>query len=211
MSSALRPASSTSTRSIRSPARADNPIDHSRRLRRGRAAGAPQDHRGDRRQRAAPERSQAPPPGIHPDRYAQHPLHLRRRVRRTGGDRSANASARQSPMGFGGLEDETEEIDELCCHHMNHDDLLKYGLIPEFVGRLPVAVALDPLSREELMRILVEPQECGRQAVSEVLRARQCRTGLHAGRARSHRAARPSNARPALAACARPSRKCCST
>jgi ATP-dependent Clp protease ATP-binding subunit ClpX len=31
-------------------------------------------------------------------------------------------------------------------------------LIPEFVGRLPVTVALDPLSRDELKRILVEPK-----------------------------------------------------
>ncbi|MEW6541872.1 MAG: ATP-dependent Clp protease ATP-binding subunit ClpX [Bacillota bacterium] len=37
-------------------------------------------------------------------------------------------------------------------------DLLKYGLIPEFVGRLPVIVTLDPLSQEDLVRILVEPR-----------------------------------------------------
>jgi ATP-dependent Clp protease ATP-binding subunit ClpX len=42
--------------------------------------------------------------------------------------------------------------------HANFDDLLKYGLIPEFVGRLPIVVALDPLSRDDLMRILVEPK-----------------------------------------------------
>jgi ATP-dependent Clp protease ATP-binding subunit ClpX len=42
--------------------------------------------------------------------------------------------------------------------HLTHDDLLKYGLIPEFVGRLPITVALDPLSRSELKRILVEPK-----------------------------------------------------
>jgi ATP-dependent Clp protease ATP-binding subunit ClpX len=38
------------------------------------------------------------------------------------------------------------------------DDLLKYGLIPEFVGRLPVSVSLDLLTREDLIRILVEPK-----------------------------------------------------
>lgn len=37
-------------------------------------------------------------------------------------------------------------------------DLLKYGLIPEFVGRLPVIVTLDPLNQEDLVRILVEPR-----------------------------------------------------
>lgn len=38
------------------------------------------------------------------------------------------------------------------------DDLLKYGLIPEFVGRLPVTVSLDNLNKEALIRILTEPK-----------------------------------------------------
>jgi len=38
------------------------------------------------------------------------------------------------------------------------DDLLKYGLIPEFVGRLPVTVNVDPLDRETLVKILTEPK-----------------------------------------------------
>jgi ATP-dependent Clp protease ATP-binding subunit ClpX len=42
--------------------------------------------------------------------------------------------------------------------HVMPDDLLKYGLIPEFVGRLPVVATLDPLDEEALMRILVEPK-----------------------------------------------------
>src|SRR5687768_9759287 len=43
-------------------------------------------------------------------------------------------------------------------HHVDHDDLLKFGLIPEFIGRLPIHVALDELRRDELMRILTEPK-----------------------------------------------------
>jgi ATP-dependent Clp protease ATP-binding subunit ClpX len=38
------------------------------------------------------------------------------------------------------------------------DDLLRYGLIPELVGRLPVTVPLDALDEDALMRILVEPK-----------------------------------------------------
>lgn len=38
------------------------------------------------------------------------------------------------------------------------EDLLKYGLIPEFVGRMPVVVALDALDEDALMRILTEPR-----------------------------------------------------
>lgn len=37
-------------------------------------------------------------------------------------------------------------------------DIIKYGLIPEFVGRLPVEVALDPLDEDALVRILKEPK-----------------------------------------------------
>jgi ATP-dependent Clp protease ATP-binding subunit ClpX len=38
------------------------------------------------------------------------------------------------------------------------EDLLQYGLIPEFVGRLPVVVTLEALTRETLIRILTEPK-----------------------------------------------------
>ena len=37
-------------------------------------------------------------------------------------------------------------------------DLVKFGMIPEFVGRVPVTVALDMLDEEALVRILVEPK-----------------------------------------------------
>ena len=38
------------------------------------------------------------------------------------------------------------------------DDLLRYGLIPELVGRLPVSVALDSLDEDALVKILLEPK-----------------------------------------------------
>ncbi|MCS7259346.1 MAG: ATP-dependent Clp protease ATP-binding subunit ClpX, partial [Anaerolineae bacterium] len=38
------------------------------------------------------------------------------------------------------------------------DDLMRYGLIPEFVGRLPVTVVVDPLDRDALVRVLTEPR-----------------------------------------------------
>ena len=42
--------------------------------------------------------------------------------------------------------------------HILPEDLLKYGLIPEFVGRLPVIVTLDALDKEALIKILTEPK-----------------------------------------------------
>ncbi|MBA2521218.1 MAG: ATP-dependent Clp protease ATP-binding subunit ClpX [Chloroflexota bacterium] len=70
----------------------------------------------------------------------------------------AKRIGRQKPIGFGSRDDEAAANEPNPLQHLIHDDLLKYGLIPEFVGRLPVSVALDQLSRDELMRILSEPK-----------------------------------------------------
>ncbi|MDD5603178.1 MAG: ATP-dependent Clp protease ATP-binding subunit ClpX, partial [Eubacteriales bacterium] len=50
-----------------------------------------------------------------------------------------------------------KDIDEILRHVLPHD-LIKFGLIPEFVGRLPVVVTLHSLSHEALVRILTEPK-----------------------------------------------------
>lgn len=42
--------------------------------------------------------------------------------------------------------------------HIIPEDLLKFGLIPEFIGRLPVMAALDKLTNDDLVRILTEPK-----------------------------------------------------
>ena len=42
--------------------------------------------------------------------------------------------------------------------HIQPEDLLKYGLIPEFIGRLPVIVTLEELSKEALVQIITEPK-----------------------------------------------------
>lgn len=55
-------------------------------------------------------------------------------------------------------EAKSAEEDENVLVHLIPDDLLKYGLIPEFVGRLPVQVSLDPLDKAALVRILTEPK-----------------------------------------------------
>ncbi len=43
-------------------------------------------------------------------------------------------------------------------HNVQPEDLVKFGIIPELIGRLPVTVALDNLDREALVRILSEPK-----------------------------------------------------
>jgi len=44
--------------------------------------------------------------------------------------------------------------------HVEPEDLMKFGLIPEFVGRLPVVAELMPLTEDDLVRILSEPRNC---------------------------------------------------
>ena len=43
-------------------------------------------------------------------------------------------------------------------HEVQTEDLLKFGLIPEFIGRLPVIATLDELQEQDLVRILKEPK-----------------------------------------------------
>jgi ATP-dependent Clp protease ATP-binding subunit ClpX len=62
-------------------------------------------------------------------------------------------------IGFGSDVDSRlkEESDEML-QHVQPEDLLKYGLIPEFVGRLPVISTLRSLAEDDLIRILTEPK-----------------------------------------------------
>ena len=61
-------------------------------------------------------------------------------------------------MGFKSGPHEEQKKESAILSHLIPDDLLKFGLIPEFVGRLPVAVSLDSLDKDALIRILTEPK-----------------------------------------------------
>lgn len=52
----------------------------------------------------------------------------------------------------------TEKKDINFAKEIQPDDLIKFGLIPEFVGRMPVVVGLDDLNKDALSKILVEPK-----------------------------------------------------
>ncbi|MGM0501784.1 MAG: ATP-dependent Clp protease ATP-binding subunit ClpX [Bacillota bacterium] len=62
-------------------------------------------------------------------------------------------------LGFGAdiQSKEEEELGEIL-KHIKSQDLLQYGLIPEFVGRVPVLVTLDKLDQDALVQILTEPR-----------------------------------------------------
>jgi ATP-dependent Clp protease ATP-binding subunit ClpX len=60
-------------------------------------------------------------------------------------------------IGFGNRQQETVDRDNLL-QYVTHQDLRAFGLIPELIGRLPVLTYLEPLDKEALQRILVEPR-----------------------------------------------------
>ena len=65
----------------------------------------------------------------------------------------------RSTMGFGADIKKADEKDIAeVLQNIEPEDLLKFGLIPEFIGRLPVIVALHPLKEEALIRLLPEPK-----------------------------------------------------
>ena len=63
-------------------------------------------------------------------------------------------------MGFGAeAERATEDLsDEKLRREVEPEDLLRFGMIPEFVGRLPIVCAMEALTEAELVRVLTEPK-----------------------------------------------------
>jgi len=59
-------------------------------------------------------------------------------------------------LGFG--EPEKKSAAELITTRIEPEDLMRYGLIPEFIGRLPIVTMLSALTEEDLVRVLVEPK-----------------------------------------------------
>src|SRR5216684_2053845 len=76
-----------------------------------------------------------------------------------GLDRLIESRIRQTAIGFGAqIQPKSKRSVAESLAHVMPQDLLKYGMIPEFVGRLPIVVPLDPLDEADLVRILVEPK-----------------------------------------------------
>ena len=76
-----------------------------------------------------------------------------------GIDKVIDRRLTKSVMGFGAdiEKKDSKDMAELL-QQGQPEDLLKFGLIPEFIGRLPVIVALHPLNEDALVRILTEPK-----------------------------------------------------
>ncbi len=74
-------------------------------------------------------------------------------------ERIIESRVRQTSMGFGAqVEPRSKQHLAELLRQIMPQDLLRYGLIPEFIGRLPVIVPLDPLDESDLVAVLVEPK-----------------------------------------------------
>jgi ATP-dependent Clp protease ATP-binding subunit ClpX len=65
----------------------------------------------------------------------------------------------QHPMGFGAdVKDKKNKNLKELYEALHPDDLIHFGMIPEFIGRLPITVSLEELKRDDLKRIITEPR-----------------------------------------------------
>ena len=76
-----------------------------------------------------------------------------------GLDKIIEKRTSKKTMGFGAdiVSSSERDVGEILAMVQQHD-LLKFGIIPELVGRLPVIASLDSLTRDDLVRILTEPK-----------------------------------------------------
>ena len=75
-----------------------------------------------------------------------------------GLDKIVQARKDDTSLGFGGRVKNTDEMDYQLFDDVKPQDLTKFGLIPEFVGRVPIVVNLQPLDESALVKILTEPK-----------------------------------------------------
>lgn len=72
-------------------------------------------------------------------------------------------------IGFGADSKQSYDESKSIMQQIIPEDLLKFGLIPEFIGRLPILTALEKLSEDDLVRILTEPKNALVKQYSKLL------------------------------------------
>ena len=66
----------------------------------------------------------------------------------------------KASLGFGGAVESKNVSQNEMLKKIQPQDLIKFGLIPEFIGRVPVTVCLNPLDENALVSILTKPKDC---------------------------------------------------
>jgi hypothetical protein len=189
------------------------PLDHPRRVGRGRAAGAAQAHRGHAS------------PSVPPQGGRKHPNQEFVQVDTTnilficggafdGLEKVIRGRSSKSGIGFGAEVRSAERAatSASCCARSSPRTCIKFGLIPEFVGRLPVVATLDELDEAALVEHPHRAQERAGQAVPDAVRdggrgARGASTAALQAIAAQGARAQDRRPRPALD----PRTGCCST
>jgi ATP-dependent Clp protease ATP-binding subunit ClpX len=86
-----------------------------------------------------------------------------------GLEKVISARVGKRTMGFGTVAEGPDTEDPMgVLPEVQPEDLLQYGLIPEFIGRVPVVTTLDSLSEDDLFRILTEPKNAIVRQVSRL-------------------------------------------
>ncbi|MBU0934546.1 MAG: ATP-dependent Clp protease ATP-binding subunit ClpX [Spirochaetes bacterium] len=76
-----------------------------------------------------------------------------------GLEKNIETRVAKTPLGFGAdITSRKQKNLAQLYDHLHPDDLVLFGLIPEFIGRLPIQIALDDLKVEDLKRIITEPR-----------------------------------------------------
>ncbi len=75
-----------------------------------------------------------------------------------GLDKVIGKRVNKTSLGFVDENDKSEQKNSELIKDLQPQDLIKYGLIPEFVGRLPIVVGLDELTEDALVKIMTEPK-----------------------------------------------------
>jgi ATP-dependent Clp protease ATP-binding subunit ClpX len=89
-----------------------------------------------------------------------------------GLDKVIRNRSEKGGIGFGAevrAKDEKRKAHEVIINDLEADDLISYGLIPEFVGRLPVVATLEELDEEALVQILTEPKNALSKQYSKMI------------------------------------------
>jgi ATP-dependent Clp protease ATP-binding subunit ClpX len=188
------------------------PVEHERCGRRGRPAGAPQD---DREQTRSPSTPMAPAPARRRSSSRSTP---RTSCSSCAAPLSASKRsfsgafrARRSASGRMSTRSRTMPTTTALMPLVTPEDFIKFGLIPEFMGRLPVLVPFESLDEDALYEILWKPQELADQAVQEALRAREGEPPVHPRGDARHRARGGRSQERAHVACGQSWRRSCST
>ncbi len=88
-----------------------------------------------------------------------------------GLDKIIEGRVAKHPLGFGAdVKPRAEKDFRALFSQLHPDDLVKFGMIPEFIGRLPIQVGLEDLKREDLKRIITEPKNAILRQYQESMR-----------------------------------------